>query len=340
MTTAAPKMQLPLAPGAPLVYKKVSPSEKVFITSLLPNWQEGQALPANFNELVARGKAQALDAATNPAKIPTPIDPLTPPQKLQTIPLESLDPSQQEIYAKQFAELGASLANIVADAQKTHDQAQQARDLAAASSLNPAIAAAVHHAAAPESDVVLPDPAAPVPEVTPDVAAQPVSEKPLRPWLIIDDADRDQYALAACTGSLFTKHGKLLGGRVGVQFRSLRQDEMDFIDQFVRENRNSRELKQLSDDVVALRAVFLVSELNFSQQGRPSYVAPRSLEVLLAAIAATGAQQPVTGDHVIEWFRNSVCGNHTFWRAVNTAAVRFEMFMDKLEEEAATPDFS
>ena len=336
MSTATPKMQMPLAPGAPLVYKKVSPSERAFITSLLPNWQEGQALPSNFNELVARGKAAALDAATNPAKIPTPIDPLTPPQKLQTIPLENLDPAQQAVYAKQFAELGAELANAAAAAQKTHEQAERARALAAEASANPAIAAAVHHASMPGSDVVLPD------------ASRPASHEPVkedqpkqdtRPWMQITDADRDQYALAACSQSLFTKNGKLLNGRVGVQFKTMTEEEHAFVDKFIDENRKTLDLGKLSDSVIALRAVFLIGELRFNLQNKPNYVAPPSLLDLLTRVGGEVGKL-ATGDDVIAWFRDEVCGNKTFWRAINTAANRFEMFVDKLEEEAATPDFT
>lgn len=331
--TTPKKSQMPLRPGSPVVSRSVSPSEREFITSILPNWQEGQALPSNWRDLVATAKQIAIENATNARKIPLPIDPTTPPQVLKTLPIESLSPDLQREYRAQFDELGEALQGFAAQAQAEHAQNEAAKQLTSGIT-NPVVAAAVQHAAGPTIDVAdeptpeKEDPRQPGPqqEVT-------KSGRPLPPWLIITDADRDQYVVSATTGAPFTKRGSLLNRRVDILFRSMTREELNAIDEYVTSQRKLKTDAELSDEVLSFQAMFQIAMLTFKAPGATNYQAPKSLEAF-AAVAGNSLPEMAT------WFRVSVAGNQTFWRALNTAANRFSQFLDRLEEEGASPDFT
>jgi hypothetical protein len=323
--------KMPLQPGSPIVVKRLSPSEKEYITKILPDFKEGQALPANWNELVSTAQAAALAAATDPRQIPLPVDPATPPKRLETVPLESLSPEQQQVYAKQFAELSEVLQQVAANAQTAYSQ-QKAANQMTAHLQNPSVAAAVQHAAGPSVDVLVEEeaPEKPTPQQPQPAPASTVAKKP---WQVPTDADRDQYALSAATGQPFTKTVKLLGGRLVARFRTLKREEANLLNEYVRNNRQTKLQADLNNELLAFTSMFQLVSLEYPPGlGLPAYQAPANL-----------AEWETHGQGLVgyqEWFREHVVGNNSFWRAINTASDRFSEFVDVIEEEASSPDFT
>jgi len=210
---------LPLPVGRPVRVTRPLPEEAAILTQL--GWKPGDAIPVDMAKHIAAASKDAQAEVSDPARIPLPVPPDTPPVTMPPpIDLGALPPASRE-----------ALRAVVADANVPGP--------AATMQMGQGVAEAMQAAAHPTLDVVddrKPPLAADTPAADTAGGTTETTECPHCGWDLhmadafpITETDKRNFLQAMLGGVPFQKLYDLLGGQLQITFRTLRPAEVDLV---------------------------------------------------------------------------------------------------------------